>query len=190
MAFIVEDGTGQANSTSYAEVSFADTYHSDRQNGAWASATTQQKESALIKASDFIDRHFEFVSQKLNEQQSLKFPRLQPNFVPIEVQKATATYALFALSDNLYSSERTTIVGEVKRQKSKVKAGEVERETDTEFHGSGSVTVHQDSQFDAIKFLLAEFIIEDHTQTAQRTATCNDKCATVPLRQPIMRQRS
>lgn len=190
MAFTVESGTGIPEANSYVTVSFADGYHESRGNSSWAQASQTEKEHALVKASDFVDRHFEFVSEKLTEGQGLKFPRVNPASVPVEVQRATATYALFALSGNLYSSEKTTVVGEIKRQKSKVKAGAVERETDTEFHGSGSVTVHQDSQFDAIKFLLAKLIIADHTQTAQRAVNCSDKCATVPLSQRISRQRS
>lgn len=186
MAIIVEDGTGLETSNSYCSVQFADNYHQQRGNTAWSNATTEAKEHALVNATDFVDRHFEFISQKVNEAQSLKFPRAGHG-LPIEVQKATATYALFAFNGELYSVTKSTVIGEVKRQKSKVKAGEVERETETEFHGSGTVSIQQDSQFDAIKYLLAEFITTDHTINAQ---VISDGERRAVLGSPITRQRS
>lgn len=115
MAFLLEDGTGIAGSNAYISESFADTYHADRGQTAWEfsdiagaiAITTAQKESAIIRATDHIDRVFgnAFKGYKSADAQGLKWPRtgaFGPSGYPLlnvpdQLERATAEYALRAL---------------------------------------------------------------------------------------------
>lgn len=111
MAFLAETGDGTASANSYIDVAFADTYHADRGHTAWAgvltTVTTQQKQEALIRATDHIDRTFGtmYKGYKSTDAQGLEWPRSNarsPNGyslleVPAALQKATAEYAIRAL---------------------------------------------------------------------------------------------
>lgn len=125
MAFKAEDGSAYADSNSYASVAQADTYHADRGNTAWASATTSNKQIALIKATDYLERHYRgrYKGKKKTDTQALSWPRfavyldgtgaeyvvpgvgtsidgslIPDNVVPKEVIYACAEAALRALS--------------------------------------------------------------------------------------------
>lgn len=111
MAFTVEDGTGLADSNSYIDIEFADEYHSDRGNEDWQ-ATDEAKEKLLIKATDYIDMRYgpSFKGQRLESAtQALRFPRAYLyndegdllEGIPAALKKATAEYALRALSQVL-----------------------------------------------------------------------------------------
>jgi len=116
MAFVAEDGTGLELANSYADVSFADSYFTDRNIVEWENVTN--KESLLIRATDFIDTKYKakFVSTKLLQTQGLAFPRVNYG-VPIDVKKATVLLALSSKSSELLPDlERVAIeetVGEI-----------------------------------------------------------------------------
>lgn len=97
MTFKVEDGTGLPDSNSYASVEFADSYFLDRGIADWAALSQDDKQAALIAATDYIDGRFGpyFKGSILVEDplQALQFPRDAFDGVPINVQKATAEYA-------------------------------------------------------------------------------------------------
>ena len=115
MAFTLEDGTGIAGSNGYIDDTFANTYHTDRGQTAWlfsdvdgaVAITLGQKQAAIIRATDHIDRVFGnvFKGRKSTDAQGLQWPRsgaygpsgytLQD--VPAALQRATAEYALRAL---------------------------------------------------------------------------------------------
>lgn len=115
MAFTQETGTGVANANAYISEAFADTYHTDRGQTAWlfsdtagaVAITTAQKEAAIIRATDHIDRVYGalFRGYKKTNSQGLQWPRTGaygPNGytlseVPVQLQKAAAEYALRAL---------------------------------------------------------------------------------------------
>jgi len=111
MAFVLEDGTGIANANAYIDVAFATTYHTDRFNTAWTDLTdTALQQAAIIKATDYLDYRWDYIGErkKAFELQSLKWPRIdafverdekvvQSNVVPLQVQQATAEYALRAV---------------------------------------------------------------------------------------------
>lgn len=112
MAFTVEDGTGLPAANSYISTAFADTYFSDRGNATWAAvATTELKEEALVRATDYIDKRFglNFKGVKQSSDQGLEWPRAGAvdndgyvfEDVPRPLQKATAEYAVRALSATL-----------------------------------------------------------------------------------------
>ena len=99
--FIVEDGTGVSDANSYVSVGAADAYFSIR-NNLW-SGDEIAKQSALIKATDYIDaKYHKLPGQKLKASQSLLWPRVGlPQSItgmPIQLIKATFEYAFIALT--------------------------------------------------------------------------------------------
>lgn len=73
---IVENGTGLPNADSYVTVEFADSYFSARGVSGWDALETEQKEQALIRATDFIDSIYQWYGKKATSEQSLRFPRV------------------------------------------------------------------------------------------------------------------
>lgn len=105
MAFTPEDGTGVTDANSYCNVAYADAYHSDRGNAAWASATTQNKQAALVKATDYIDQTYRFLGEPANDGQALSWPREADGFdedeIPTRLKQAVCILALTALTEAL-----------------------------------------------------------------------------------------
>ena len=110
MAFTPETGSGDEDANAYIDVAFADEHHADRGNTAWTDFTTAQRESGIIRASDYVDKRFgvRFVGIRKNKRQGLEWPRLDAfdldNFlysgvdaVPRNLKKAVAEYALRTL---------------------------------------------------------------------------------------------
>jgi len=155
MAFVAEDGSGKSDANAYVAVAFADTYHLDRGNAGWTGADAV-KETALIRATDYIDKRFGnlFRGYRRAKDQALEWPRLDAydndgfafdgvDIIPRKLQQACAEYALralangplapdpaigFATKDNTVTGGTTTAAtgGELIKQKSKV--GPVEEE--------------------------------------------------------------
>lgn len=77
MALIVEDGTGKADAESYISVADADTYFSKRGNATWAALTTDQKEQALRKGTDYMVETYRlrWKGSRVNGVQALDWPR-------------------------------------------------------------------------------------------------------------------
>ena len=73
---IVENGTGLTDSNSYVSVVFADDYFSARGVSGWDALEVEQKEQALIRATDFIDNIFQWCGKKASAEQALRFPRV------------------------------------------------------------------------------------------------------------------
>ena len=111
MALVVEDGSEKTNANSYVSVSEADAYHADRGNAAWANASADEKEQALIKATEYLDFRYygRWKGYKATEDQSLEWPRewvydrsgwlLED--IPQRLKDATCEAALRALSEEL-----------------------------------------------------------------------------------------
>lgn len=148
MAFTVEDGTGLANANAYVSVADADAYFADRgEPTAWAGASTTEKEQAIVKATDYIEKRFSrrFVGVKGSSDQALSWPRdnaydaddylLADDEVPTALADATAEYANRAISAALIPDPTVNVdtAGQIVREKKKV--GPLEKET--EYRGSG-----------------------------------------------------
>lgn len=112
MALVVEDGTGLSNAESYLAVADADTYHVNFGNTSWASASGGAKEVALRQATQYLDSRFGLAwkGRKINATMSLDWPRsgvrvddyaVDDDFVPPEIENATAILALSALTETL-----------------------------------------------------------------------------------------
>lgn len=114
MTFTVEDGTVITGANSYVEVAYADTYHSDRGATSWAALTTQQKQTALIKATDYLEQQYAgmWIGYAVEKLQPLSWPRTyaDPDYygvndisgeVPALVKQATCILALESLTAEL-----------------------------------------------------------------------------------------
>lgn len=109
MAFTVEDGTGVAGANSYTTVEFADAYFLERNNAVWAAiADASDKESYLIRATDYIENFFgrRFLGEMVATDQDLSWPRedadpYSSTSIPLHLQKATCEYALRAIDGPL-----------------------------------------------------------------------------------------
>jgi hypothetical protein len=121
--FKVEDGTGLVDSTSYVAVSWADTYFADRGNTTWSDATNDDKEIALIKATDYADAMYAFVGVKASGTQALEWPRDEAydrysealTGIPTVLMKAITELAVRAVSADLLDD--ADFSGRVKRER-------------------------------------------------------------------------
>lgn len=114
MSIIVEDGTIVTGAESYCTVAFADDYHAKRGNTAWDLLdTTDQKEPALRKATDYIEQAYQsrWKGYRVDEDQALSWPRydvyiddivsIDGSVIPEAVKRACAELALKAATAEL-----------------------------------------------------------------------------------------
>lgn len=92
MAFEVETGEGSPTANSYASVDAADEYFTDRNRQAWLALTIDQKQSALIDATDYIDLRWgkKLLDIRAFPGQALEFPRVARTYRPIPPVTAIA----------------------------------------------------------------------------------------------------
>lgn len=168
---IVETGAGLTNANAYIDVAFADTYHDDRKNELWDCAQTDEKESAIIKATDYIDRRWCFIGFKQNTDQSLEWPRAdvfdrsfkQIVGIFLKLQQATAEYALRALDDSLAPDlTKTASGGQVTEDLLTVGPITIKKGFNA---GSGTDPI---KDFPLADFLLSEFVIGNGAGTLIR----------------------
>lgn len=97
---------GGPSTNAYILETFADTHHTDRNNTAWFDFTSPERQAAIIRASDYVDKRFgrRFVGDRKARDQAMEWPRLSaidrdgftfPD-IPAQLQKAVAEYALRA----------------------------------------------------------------------------------------------
>lgn len=112
----------------YISVATADSYWSARNNSAWASASTAEKEKALREATQYIDGAYSFIGTQ-NIENVLAFPRFDvfvrtgnfagksydSNTIPPQVEQACAELALEALTARLVEVKDRG--GMIKREK-------------------------------------------------------------------------
>jgi Putative DnaT-like ssDNA binding protein len=133
MSYIVEDGTLVDNANAYISTAYADTYHSDRGNTAWAGYTDAQKQSAIIKSTAFLDAHFTFYGTKYvpdptNIPNNLGWPKfgaydrfglsIAVTTIPQQLQEAVAELAYKVAGG-------TTLLEDVERQTKSEKVGPI-----------------------------------------------------------------
>ena len=115
--FVVEDGTGLSDATSYVSVEQADDILAVNIHAAakWAALTTTQKEHLLAWASRYLDSHARWFGRKSVDTSGLRWPRtgvrdrdgivLSDDAVPPQLEVATAEMARYLISEDR-SSER------------------------------------------------------------------------------------
>lgn len=166
MAFIVEDGTGLPDSTSYTSVEYADEYFGDQMVDAWvdmqptATATViEMKQAYLIRATLYLDKHYRYRGTREFTTQSLQWPRvnvdtvelIDTSDVPIEIQMATCELALIAKDTPLY---RTPDLNANKVKKVTNKVGPITESI--EYAGYGELI--QSDLYPQVDGLLAPFL--------------------------------
>lgn len=106
---IVEDGSGVADANAYISVANCDLHHLHRGNSRWAEFSDIQKQTSIIRATDYIDKRFGpvFRGARTLTFQPLEWPRLNAvdddGFIlggdgklPKQLVKGIAEYALRA----------------------------------------------------------------------------------------------
>ena len=130
----VEDGTGtNPAANTYIALADADAYFANRLNDIWLNGTDDQRSSALIQATQYLDSRYTFKGVPLTTTQALQWPRQAPpyqttvGFVtqvfagdstltqqlawPVQrVKDATCEAALRALTGSLYQDQDARIV--------------------------------------------------------------------------------
>ena len=101
IVFEVEDGTGLVNANAYAEVADVTQYHENNGNAAWAAASLDQQQVAIIKGTQYIDAMYRARDRKFNAQQALQFPSWSQDWPSTHLVHATAELALRALAGGL-----------------------------------------------------------------------------------------
>ena len=136
--FVVEDGTGLQNATSYASIQEADDYFANRMyRTSWgdASTTDQMKMASLATATESLDSRLKWAGSQLTTRQSLAFPRIsfinqesngssvesrrrfgsfindsiQRDNLPKEVKMATIQYAADIIQNNRFVPSQGTL---------------------------------------------------------------------------------
>ncbi len=152
ITLIVEDGTGKVDANAYISMADTDLYHDDRFSSGWK-GSEEARESAILRATEFIDREWVFQGDKAFPEtpQALSWPRVgvydedaqlvDSDSVPLAVQHATAELALVVLckGDLLPTSSS----GAVKRIRERVGVIESEKEFDADETASFFPRVHQ-----------------------------------------------
>lgn len=98
------------SANSYVSVDQATEYHAQRGNAAWASASNDSRSSALIRATDYIDRSYQFRGSKVDPDQTLEFPRTGLAWPNRKLQAATCELALLALDGPLDTVQQASAV--------------------------------------------------------------------------------
>lgn len=123
MAFLAEDGTGLEESNSFTSVAYADDYFTDRGNTTWEALTSEQKQVALIKSTDYIEQRWSesFWGAKLVSTQALSFPRTTDDAYPVRLKKACCEYAFLASQNKLLSEPDLSSTGQlIKRKRERI----------------------------------------------------------------------
>lgn len=133
---IVEDGTGKEDSNSYVSLTFANLYW-DRHGYDVSSYTDEQKEAALIRATQYLSESFAWQGYRVYGRNDVKFqaqawPRdgvtdregilVENDVVPREVQWATCEVGFFELGNPHGLKPTYEEYGQVRKEK----AGPVE----------------------------------------------------------------
>jgi hypothetical protein len=126
MTLLVQSDQGDVvGANGYISVAEFQVYHDQRGN-SYAGYTTAQLETAIILATDYLDRRFSFHCRRYAQDQETAWPRagvvdsdgFYVSGVPREVKEATAEYALRALSAALLPDPTRDVSGRDVQSKS------------------------------------------------------------------------
>ena len=98
---IAEDFTGLPAANSYASLADANTFHQDRGNTDWSDATDDERASALIRATDYIEQAYQAKGRPLKATQALQWPTAGNQGANGLVKRVVMLLALEALSNDL-----------------------------------------------------------------------------------------
>lgn len=111
----VENGTGLADANTYVSRDEVDAYFANRLNADWQRATDDQRNAALIQATQYLDTHYTFRGCRVINTQALAWPRYNRglpayNWPVKRVKDACCEAALRAVTDKLFTDQNASIV--------------------------------------------------------------------------------
>lgn len=123
MTLIVETGSGASDAESYASVSDADTRHAALGRTLWATLSTNEKEQALRRATEYMLQAYrgKWKGGRTLSTQALDWPRygvcvdgfaVSSSTVPAEVVKACCELAFKAAFGDLLEDQGPQVVAE------------------------------------------------------------------------------
>ena len=111
MPFTPETGVGLAGANAYVTLAEFKAHHDDRGNNAYQTFTDADVQTAIVRATDYIDKRFgkRFRGFRQNKVQGLEWPRINAfdndeflysdvDVIPRKLKMATSEYALRALN--------------------------------------------------------------------------------------------
>lgn len=94
---VVQDDSGtEADSNSYIDVAYFKQYHKIRGN-SFSDFDDFEIKQAIVRAFDFIEVRFEYISERLTDGQNSEWPRYGITTIPRAIKEAQCEYALRAL---------------------------------------------------------------------------------------------
>lgn len=106
----IDTTPGSPTADSYVSVADADAYWAKRTTDAWTAALIPDKESALVRATSYVDAEYRWRGTKAAPTQALAWPRydvyvddwpLDSTIIPRQVKDAVCELALKALAGEL-----------------------------------------------------------------------------------------
>jgi hypothetical protein len=112
--FVVEDGSGLPDATSFCDLAFADSYiamyGNDADRTAWAAQDDATKQGRLVRAAQYLTVKYEsrWINYRVHETQALPWPRawvqdsdgfaIPSTAVPLQVKQAQCEAALLDMN--------------------------------------------------------------------------------------------
>lgn len=98
LELIVQDDDGtEIDAMSYIDIAYFKAYH-NRRGGDYSNYDDHEIKIAIVKAFDYVETRFEYVSSRLTDEQNSEWPRYGYATIPRAIKEAQAEYALRALS--------------------------------------------------------------------------------------------
>ena len=114
MDFIASTADTYITANSYLELEAAEPLITGQKNSAaWTDLSDEQKQSALIFASKYVDGAFVYNGEKTEQSQNLQFPRNGETEIRISVRMATAVIALKIANDDMFKGIEEESVGKL-----------------------------------------------------------------------------
>lgn len=145
MTLIVETGGAASNSESYAAVSDADLYWSNRSNTVWAALATPDKESNLRKATQYMTAVYrqKWKGRRVSTTQALDWPRVGVVLDDFNSSQNTFGFGYYGIIQVPYTSIPTEVMNACCELALRASAGDLAADLDRETlsEGVGSVNV-------------------------------------------------
>ena len=137
MSFLVEDGTGVAEATSYVTVAEADEFFQDTGRSTEWGTNVSLKQEALVRGSLYVDQVFSarFLGSRLSRAQGLHWPRenvcldgeeIPIDEIPVELKRGVMEYTFDSFTDELLPNPPSPAL-KLERTKIDVIEEEIER---------------------------------------------------------------
>ena len=166
---IVEDGNCVSGANSFVDLDFADSYHINRNRKDWIELDENKKKSALIIATQYIDKLFDWKGRRKFEEQELSFPRVElldkDGFevigIPLVLKEAVSEAAYYCLKTSLFQEYNEN--GAIKRQK-------IDGAVEVEYFSSTDSPLKYVSKYASLNSILKGLYIENKSSSINAKA--------------------